>query len=203
MLSNGLVLHKGANYHIPPTDSNPDLSGYSHLLVQNEIPFDSTIAYLESAATLGITSILNPSPMPTPGQLSKFNWQKLSWLIVNEGELFRLLDALDVNDDPTVIPPSQTPTSRASMALDRFKQISQTTGVIVTLGADGLVYLDPKTQQKEHVPAAKLQNPLKDTTGAGDCFAGYFTTGLMAAEGESSLKSILEICLTVGFSPRK
>lgn len=50
--------------------------------------------------------------------------------------------------------------------------------------------LKAKTENAEsredpiYVPAAKLDGPVVNTTGAGDCFTGYFVTGLMELEDE-------------------
>jgi ribokinase len=188
------VLHAGANYHIPPSDTPPQLSGFTHLLLQNEIPLSSTLSYLTTASSLGVISTFNPSPMLTPGQLRSFPWRSLSWLIVNEGELGDLLQAFE-------IPLSSSPDLRSKaeeelLALHKSKSFHPDVSIICTLGAQGILYFQPG-KPVGHLPAAKLLRPLKDTTGAGDCFAGYFVAGLMRG---LELEQVLRTCLAV--SPR-
>jgi len=47
---------------------------------------------------------------------------------------------------------------------------------VVTLGADGAVYLDPESGHLRHVPARSVK--VKDTTGAGDAFHGAFAAAI-------------------------
>ncbi|OCF34299.1 ATP-binding protein [Kwoniella heveanensis BCC8398] len=241
---NSIVLHAGANYHLPSSSSThslpPNLDGITHLLLQNEIPLSSTLSYLTSAGSSGsVTSVFNPSPMLTPDQLRHFPWKDLSWLIVNEGELGDLLlafsspsasssqcsSAEDGNvpnsDEKDVVGALDENSStliedakKGILALHRNSFFSPYVGVICTLGSKGILYFDPilesesisasasaspnGTEQVGYLPAGKLVNPLKDTTGAGDCFAGYFIAGLMERQeaGTGDLESILKTCLT-------
>lgn len=70
--------------------------------------------------------------------------------------------------------------------------------MICTLGAQGIIYFSPGVDgvksRSGYLPAAKVLNGVKDTTGAGDCFAGYFAAGLMRGE---DLELALQTCLTV------
>jgi ribokinase len=59
-----------------------------------------------------------------------------------------------------------------------------------------------------HLPAARLMGDVKDTTGAGDCFTGYFLQGLMeygprGKVGEDireyEVARILKTCVYVSF----
>lgn len=146
--------------------------------------------------------------MLTPSELRSFPWKDLSWLIVNEGELCDLLEAFGA------VPPktSEQLVERAGQllqALNTAEGFSSGVSVICTLGAEGIIYFQPPNASggekgsegvasTGHLPAAKLLNGLKDTTGAGDCFAGYFAAGLMRGE---DLEEVLKNCLTVGGSP--
>lgn len=132
---------------------------------------------------------------------------------MNEGELSDLLSAFGVqhstNDQESTGGEAGDLLDRVKVGLDKlhaqesFKGVS----VICTLGAKGIVYSVPPSAsassrdgqsqghgQVGHLPAAKVINGVKDTTGAGDCFAGYFAAGLM--RGESS-DQVLRTCLTV------
>ncbi|WVR08132.1 hypothetical protein IAU60_005178 [Kwoniella sp. DSM 27419] len=193
---NSIVLHAGANYHLPSDPQPPALTPYTHLLLQNEIPLSSTLAHLESAGSSGLTSVFNPSPMLTQDQLRDFPWKHLSWLIVNEGELGDLLQAFgaalpNLQEDSTDL---RSAAQEGILALHRNEYFSSRVGIICTLGAKGILYFDPgRGLEIGHLPAAKLVNPLRDTTGAGDCFAGYFVAGLM---GGAQLEDVLKTCLT-------
>jgi ribokinase len=110
---------------------------------------------------------------------------------VNEGELVDLLQAFE-------IPLSSSSDLRSKaeeelLALHKSKSFHPDVSIICTLGAQGILYFQ-QGQAVGHLPAAKLQNPLKDTTGAGDCFAGYFVAGLMRG---LELEQVLRTCLTV------
>ena len=86
---NSIVLLKGANFALdtPLDDVRRWLSPeVTHLILQNEIPLASTIAYVQHAQSLSICTVLNPSPMLTPDELRAFPWAGLHVLIVNEGE---------------------------------------------------------------------------------------------------------------------
>ena len=138
--------------------------------------------------------------MPNAEQLRAFPWSSLTWLIVNEGELRELLVGLDQSS-----PEDSDSKDVSNVAAKNLKilqsssYISGKLSILCTLGAQGAMYLlptDSKGQSETgHLPAAKLRNPLRDTTGAGDCFAGYFVAGLMRG---LSLNENLNTCLHVG-----
>ncbi|ADV22485.1 ATP-binding protein [Cryptococcus gattii E566] len=189
------ILHAGANYYLPSSTPAPSLSTYTHLLVQNEVPLSSTLAYLTAAGQSSppLTSVFNPSPMLTPSQLREFPWKHLSWLIVNEGELGDLLLAFGSSANPGEAKADelQARASAGILELHENEYFSKNVGIICTLGAKGILYYEPG-KEVGYLPAAKLQNPVKDTTGAGDCFAGYFVAGLMSGK---SLQDALKACL--------
>ncbi len=199
-----VVLHAGANFHIPDTDHEPDLSRYTHLLLQNEIPLPSTLAHLRAAGQVRLTTVFNPSPMLSPSELREFPWTDLTWLIVNEGELSSLLEAFGVGLAATK-GENTSLRERAEvqlLALHGCSDFAPTVSVICTLGSQGILYFESPSALSgkptiRHLPAAKLKRPLKDTTGAGDCFAGYFVAGLMRRKEGDGLEWILQTCLTV------
>jgi ribokinase len=188
------VLHHAAN-HIelpPPTPST--LEGFTHLLLQNEIPFKSTMEYLSTAHALGIVTIMNPSPLPTVEQTREFPWEKLSWLIVNEGEARDLLtgvgephtvDAIELVFSPKGVPEDRTAVRSAHAIVSKLVSHPKFKGIdiICTLGSVGLVafvsLIQGAGKTALYFPTAKLNGPVLDTTGAGDCFTGYFVSGLM------------------------
>ncbi|KAI0305094.1 Ribokinase-like protein [Multifurca ochricompacta] len=189
---NCIILHKGANYALPdpPAQSNVEqhLAGISHLLLQNEVSWSSILAYLEYAHIQGIVTIFNPSPMPGDKQLRDFPWASLSWLIVNEGEAESLLRVIDRNPGCHEVEaeyPSEWPDdNKLKIAFSTLNQLSRcdvltSTDIVCTLGATGVVASVRGLGEMLYFPAATLQGVVRDTTGAGDCFTGYFVTGLM------------------------
>lgn len=155
-----------------------------------------------------MTTIFNPSPLPTREQISNIPWKEVDWLIVNEGEAEGLWRALS---------PDKSATVRSAETQDVVRMLSEepsfvTTNIICTLGASGVLAFIPAFHQTAtankglsciHVPAAKLQGNVRDTTGAGDCFTGYFVQGLMEHGrtgkklSEKDIEGILHICVHV------
>ena len=149
--------------------------------------------YLSVAHALGIITIMNPSPLPTAEQTQKFPWEKLTWLVVNEGEARDLLasvgDPQTVDTVELVFPSGGAPEDKAVIhsahavgskitSHPTFKDVN----VICTLGSVGLVAFLSLAQdggkKAFYLPSANFDGPVVDTTGAGDCFTGYFVSGL-------------------------
>ena len=142
--------------------------------------------------------------MLTSSQLRSFPWTNLSWLIVNEGELESLLEAFGIEKTRRGTAASlQNGVKKELRQLYECQQFARTVSVICTIGAEGILYLQSPadtshTPSVGHIAAAPLKNALRDTTGAGDCFAGYFVAGLMRQkEGEKLEEVVLPTCLTV------
>lgn len=154
--------------------------------------------YLTAAHAAGMVTIMNPSPLPVAEQMRAFPWEKLTWLIVNEGEARGLLAGVRDPHTLDVVEPVLPLEGAEAQAQDwvsicsahtigsklashpRFKDLN----IICTLGSAGLVAFLPLTRAVGkgalYLPAAKLDGPVVDTTGAGDCFTGYFVSGLMS-----------------------
>ncbi|GAA5834587.1 hypothetical protein JCM11251_007047 [Rhodosporidiobolus azoricus] len=184
---NSIVLYKGSNFALSssPFPASTELSsaGYTHLLLQNEIPLEETLLALRTAKKAGLAAILNPSPMLSKEELEAFPWAELDWLIINEGEGEDLAAALS---------PFPAGAEAKSSAEDLLKQLRQTvlgglTGIIMTRGADGVCASLKGNAEVVVVGAGKVEGKVVDTTGAGDCFTGYFATLLTVLS--SSLSS--------------
>ncbi|GAA5958273.1 hypothetical protein JCM3765_004776 [Sporobolomyces pararoseus] len=192
---NSIVLAPGSNFSSRPSPlSQLPQSGlsssYSHMLLQNEIPLESTKEALRVANSAGLATIFNPSPMLTLEQLEAFEWDKVDWLLINEGEGQDLVAALSGKTDS-----SSSPEEIFSKL--RETKFGSLTGIIMTRGADGVI---AGLQNGEIVTAGagKVVGGVKDTTGAGDTFTGYFGTLLSTLpKGSpltpSKLQQILEI----------
>jgi ribokinase len=183
------VLHKGANFALSnlPNDVERHLTGISHLLLQNEIPWASTLAYLEHAHARGIVTIFNPSPVPADAQLHAFPWAALSWLIVNEGEadsLHRVIGGNSGNHKVEEYPVNWPDDNIVRLAFSTLNNLRHgehlaSTSVVCTLGAAGVLASIRGLEDVLYFPAAALEGDVRDTTGAGDCLTGYFVAGLM------------------------
>ncbi|KAJ9110125.1 hypothetical protein QFC19_001796 [Naganishia cerealis] len=266
---NSIIILAGANFSHPTKPYSPLLPrGTTHLLLANEIPFPETIAYLRasspspssggmSAST--ITTIYNPSPMPSSTQLLDFPWSLVTWLIVNEGELGDIARAVlspsntekhvqqaveyltsgdKEKDEARNVEASTTVARALHTALPRLSSLDNeptegaggAVNIICTLGSSGVLYVRslPTTTatatasvSAKRIAAAKLLRPIRDTTGAGDCFMGFLAAGLMRLEErvggggdandqadgvkeeeEEAFDDVIRRCLTVRSSPR-
>ena len=208
------VLHKGANFAPPdpPTQNDVErhLIGISHLLLQNEIPWASTLAYLEYAHVQGIVTVFNPSPMPADAELHVFPWAALSWLIVNEGEAEGLLRMNGGNPGNHTVEegypinwPDDNNLRLAFSTLNKLRHSERlvSTGVVCTLGALGVLVSICGLKEILYFPAAALEGNVRDTTGAGDCFTGYFVAGLMESRSNQLTKDeaaeLFRLCVQV------
>lgn len=196
------MLHRGANF-VPHV--LPNYPPFTHCLLQNEIPFEDTLATLSHARSTGATTIFNPSPLPSHEELRSFPWRNVDWLIVNEGEARSLIDAL--KDSPNQPTTTGDETSRGIKdqgmstlyALHHLPTFSSSVNIVCTLGSEGVITL-LTSGESFHVPAAKLDGPVKDTTGAGDCFTGYLVAGLMESASNEDLGVQNAICMAVKVS---
>ncbi|KAK7039229.1 putative ribokinase [Paramarasmius palmivorus] len=204
---NSIILFKGANYAILP--KKPIHPSTTHLLLQNEIPLSESLHYLAEAASRSIVTIFNPSPMPTDEELKSFPWDQLTWLIVNEGEandMYQILTSRSDSASAGNVDVAQTPYANVlayAVALRLSSQMPKT-NIVCTLGGSGVLILLPSLRDAAglpepiFLPAAKLENGVVDTTGAGDCFAGYMAAGLMKLQHEKGSCSLTrEDVLTV------
>ena len=162
---------------------------------------------------------MNPSPLPSPGEIRDFPWDHIHWLILNEGETRGLYQALisDVQKNQLGLQPMITTMSTRELvsSLSSVPKL-QKTNIICTLGANGVLAFIPRfhrprtnneTPSFMYLPAAKLVGGgVKDTTGAGDTFTGYFVQGIMefgsGAEvgqdiGETDVMRVLKVCVQV------
>ncbi|KAF7303855.1 Ribokinase [Mycena indigotica] len=184
---NSIILFKGANYtSISPQKIHSDTT---HMVFQNEVPLQSTIEFLTSAASSNIATVFNPSPMPTRNELQSFPWNQLTWLIVNEGEVSELCTMLDL-----AVPQQSTSPNKAAQSLVLTLSIRiPSTNIVCTLGADGVIAKFCLFPETVHVPAAQLSGPPLDTTGAGDCFTGYLVAGLMKLGSTATISEYLQV----------
>jgi ribokinase len=188
---NSIVLLKGANYHPDPRHADNAEVVFSslgqsptHLIVQNEIPLDTTKHFLRHAhqqSSPPCMTIFNPSPMLDEQQVRSFEWSHVDVLVINEGEGQDLLQAFgEKSNDGDVLD-----------SLDQLTALQSASWLVMTKGARGVsayVKLDQQRRQRIDVQAAKPKRVV-DTTGAGDTFAGNLVAGLMRAHTSSPTSS--------------
>ena len=183
----------------------------THLLLQNEIHMNSM--YYAIHNSVKATIILNLSPLPSEEQIREFPWDRIHWLIINEAEAEGLYHSI-----AEVSSPGRKGLSTKELVFELSEQTAlRDTNIICTLGSDGVLafvptFHRPKTAHEApsfiHLPAARVMGDVKDTTGAGDCFTGYFVQGLMeyGPRGkvgedirEHDVARILKSCVYVSF----
>lgn len=180
---NSIVLFPGANHsQLHETQfvkkSERWFPETTHVLLQNEIHIQSVHYALQNARNT--TVILNPSPLPSADEIREFPWDKVDWLIINEAEAEGLYLSISGMGAPA---PSMS--TRELLILLSAQPLFEETNIVCTLGADGVLAFIPTFHRPItvgsfiYLPAARLQGEVRDSTGAGDCFTGYFVQGLM------------------------
>ena len=155
---NQIIVDAGANACLRPEDLTPaDLKDAAIILVQMEIPV-RTVAAVVAAATAPV--VLNPAPA---GQLPESVLAGVAVVVLNVPELATLTGSRAVGD----------PVALASLARKLERD------VVVTLGENGALVVPAAARSAVHI--APPPAPIRDTTGAGDCFCGALA--VLLAEG--------------------
>jgi ribokinase len=155
-------------------------------------------------------TVFNPSPIPADAELHAFPWAALSWLIVNEGEADSLLRMIGGNPGNHKVEegypinwPDDNNLRLAFSTLNKLRHRERlvSTGIVCTLGAAGVLASICGLKEILYFPAAALEGNVRDTTGAGDCFTGYFVAGLMESRNSQLSKDeaveVLRLCVQV------
>lgn len=152
---NAITVAPGANNLLGP-DHLPELGGFTHLLLQLEIPIPTVLAYAHSARAAGVIVALNAAPAQA---LNDELLALVDVLIVNEGEL-----ASVANHIGTI-----------AECLERIRVPI----VVVTLGGQGsCARVSSDYLMQPAFPIAPI-----DTTGAGDTFCGVLVAALSEGNG--------------------
>jgi len=135
------------------------------------------------------------------GDLSNFGGEKK-----HEEKLKWLKETLE----PALLKLSRHPsfTSTSTISHSTSTSIPSSPKIILTLGSAGsLALLPPSSSSRPSytiifTPSASLQGSVRDTTGAGDCFTGFFVGSLMK-DGEKEevelVKEALRVATQVSF----
>lgn len=153
---NSIFLYPGSNEMISKNYIDLVLENFGRddiVLLQNEI---SNVDYIvEKAYQKKMCIILNPSPFNE--KLDKIDFNKLTYIILNEVEA-KAISGCDIPEE----------------SLSYIKNKYPTLKVMLTLGSKGCIYTDSLCEF--HQSAFKVN--AVDTTAAGDTFTGYFVAEL-------------------------
>lgn len=153
---NCILLFGGSNMAVTEEQIDDVLSHFSAgdtVVLQNEISCVEHI--IISAHKLGLTVVLNPSPISE--KLLTYPLDMVDWFILNEIEGATL-----------------TAESDTDKIIAEMRRKYPNARCVLTLGKDGAVYFDSTTEYA--VPAGDGK-PV-DTTAAGDTFTGYFFSSI-------------------------
>ena len=154
--SNCIMLYGGANMRITRKQVDEVLSHFGpkdYIILQNEI---SELDYIiEQAFMKGMIIVLNPSPFNE--RLLACDLGKVSYFILNETEAGQLTGEI-----------------APSAMLQTMGTSYPNAKIVLTLGDKGAVY--HHGNEEIFQPAYPVQ--VVDTTGAGDCFTGFFMAGI-------------------------
>lgn len=160
---NRIIVVPGANgkMTIPQAEQAiAEIADLAIVLGQFEIPQQVTAAAFKSARQKGALTVLNPAPFETvlPELLANCDW-----IIPNESEFAGLH------------PAGKQPTTDAEI-IELANLLK--TNLCVTLGEAGVAIVETGSNEVIRITATAVK-PI-DTTGAGDCFVGSFSFGLVS-----------------------
>ena len=154
---NCILLYGGANRRITKEFADEVLSHSDKgdiLLLQNEI---SELAYIiEKAYEIGMQIVLNPSPFDE--KLEECDLNKVSVFLLNE------IEGNQISGE-----------TEGEKILDAMTERFPGARIVLTLGADGVMYRDAEQSCSQEIFRVKAV----DTTAAGDTFTGYFIASIL------------------------
>ncbi|MDE6950188.1 MAG: ribokinase [Lachnospiraceae bacterium] len=166
---NCILLYGGSNRMITKEYADEVFSGFEKgdiVLLQNEI---NEMPYIiDTAYEKGMRIVLNPSPFNEA--LYACDMRKISVFLLNEIEGFQISG----EKEPEKI-------------LDKMMEKFERAQIVLTLGADGVVYRDSQVTHRQGIFKVK---PV-DTTAAGDTFTGYFIASMVKG---LSVPEALRLC---------
>jgi len=159
---NNIILSQGANGELTISDIKKVeflIEKTDLLLLQNEIPLETTKFAIEAAHNKGIMVIYNPAPAQN---LDKNNLRMVDLLILNESEATSFTD-MEIEN-----------LLQAKKAMNHLLDFG-VKEIILTLGINGSLY-GSVDGTSIYTPSFKV--PVVDTTAAGDTFIGAYVSTL-------------------------
>jgi ribokinase len=166
----------GANAHLSPEDIDrlPDsvFDGGGVLLASLEVPLEAVLRGLRRAKAAGMTTVLNPAPADPD---------------VVESGLLRSVDVLTPNATEARLLAGHPPQDGWEAAWRTLGDLHHRglSRAVVTLGAQGCLIVDPRTDSPLLVKAFDVR--AVDTVGAGDAFNGALAAAV--ARGRSLVEA--------------
>lgn len=153
---NAIIVVQGANQHVGVANIQgvPFAKG-DIVVAQFETPVDTTLAAFTAARSAGARTMLNPSPVTN---IEQALLDQTDVLVVNEHE-FEMIFGVPLG--PVLTEEAGKPDSFAGV-------------LVITLGVNGVLALSGGTWIRQ--PGRVVD--VVDSTGAGDCFAGYLAAAL-------------------------
>jgi len=154
-------------------------------LTQLEVPREVVFHALKIAKENNVITVLNPAPAAS---IDKEIFPLIDYFTPNETEAgFYANHKVEDEED-------------AKKASDKLLQLG-IKNIIITLGEKGAFFANDT--ESFHVPVIDLNNPVLDTTGAGDAFNGGFAVALTENEKHNIKDSIKFASATAGLSTTK
>lgn len=171
--NNSIIVHGGTNSQVDKASIDNVLNHFTEgdvIILQNEI---SNVDYIINKANeIGMKIFFNPSPINK--KLKKFPIENVEYLILNEVEGKSLTGKIEPED-----------------ILNELHVHYPKTKIVLTLGDKGSVY----SFEEKRVYQAASPVEVRDTSGAGDTFTGYFIASILS---HKSIKESLEIASSAG-----
>ena len=175
---NSILLYPGANRRMTPELIDRELEKYScgdWLLIQNET---NCLEYIMRAANKkGMKIAFNPSPMD--GTVSTLPRELVDLFLVNEIE-GAAVTGKEITEEITA----------------EFEKLFPNAAVILTLGKKGSIF----KSEKDMLFQPSYCGTVKDTTGAGDTYTGFFIANYIKGVSPQECMRIAAMASTVQIS---
>ena len=176
---NRILMSPNANYSLrPEAFAAIEIPIPKLIVLQLEIPLDTTLQILKAAKKQHVDVLLNPAPAQVlPPQV----YDAVTHLVVNESEAAFITES------------SQASESISKEAIKRLLAFG-VHHVIVTLGSKGVLYFDTHGGLVHELKAEKVE--VKDTTAAGDTFVGAYAVAIAKQQDgtRSFERTVAAIC---------